>query len=228
MNYYSKEKPIILKEYGKIIQKMVEKAVEEPSREKRNDMAEAIIDFMAQLNPHVKSTEDYKQKLWDHLFFISDFKLEVDSPYPMVQRELIVPIPEKFDYPKSVNKHRHYGKYIVDFIDKAILLDEEKRKVITTHIASYMKLVHKTWNNEVVNDAIVKNDLSNFSKGLLEMSEEENIKHLLPSEKNNIFKNNFKNKNKKNKKNPNQQNPNQKRNHNPNQNPNQNNRNKIK
>lgn len=222
MNYYSKEKPIILKEYGKVIQKMVEKTVDEPDREKRTEKAHAIIDFMAQLNPHVKSTEDYKQKLWDHLFFMSDFKLDVDSPYPMVQRELIVPIPEKFDYPRSVNRHRHYGKYIVDFIDKAVQLEEEKRKVVSQHIASYMKLVHKTWNNEVVNDAIVKNDLSTFSNGLLEMPEDENIKHLLPTVKTNNFKKNNNNKKKKN--NNNQQNNNQKKNNNQNHN----NRNKSK
>ena len=210
MHYYVKEEPIILKEYGKIIQKFVMHAMQEGDREKRTKMAYAIVEFMAQLAPAVKSTEDYRKKLWDHLFFITDYQLDVDAPYDIAQRDSIVPVPEPLAYPSGQNKFRHYGKYIVEFIEHAKFKTEEQRKVIAGPIASYMKLVHKTWNNEVVNDSIVKNDLFNISTGMLEMADDESIRHLLPKGKmtmnhnqNNINNNNVKKKKKKKGGNPN-------------------------
>ena len=204
MHYYVKEEPIILKEYGKIIQKFVMHAMQECDREKRTKMAYAIVEYMAQLAPAVKSTEDYRKKLWDHLFFITDYQLDVDAPYDIAQRDFIVPVPEPLPYPSGQNKFRHYGKYIVEFIEQAKYKSEEHRKVIAGPIASYMKLVHKTWNNEVVNDAIVKNDLFNISTGMLEMADDESIRHLLPKGKmtmnHNPNKNNNNNKKKKKKK----------------------------
>lgn len=217
MNYYVKDEAIILKEYGKMIQRYVQFAIKEPDRTKRTKMAYTIVDFMSQLTPSIKSTDDYKKKLWDHLFFIADYKLDVDAPYEIAEREFIVPIPAKFGYPRSRNRFRHYGRYIVEFIEQAKSLDDDKRKVVTGPIASYMKLVHKTWNNEVVNDAIVKNDLYNISSGQLEMSEEESIRHLVSKGKLTMNTNQGNsNKNKKNKnKNKNKGN-NNRNNHSPN------------
>lgn len=204
MNYYVKEEPIVLKEYGRIIQKLVTHAKAEEDREKRTKMAYAIVDFMAQLTPTGKSTEDYQKKMWDHLFFIADYQLDIEPPYEIAQREFIVPVPEPLPYPRGQNKFRHYGKYIVEFIEEAKNQTEDHRKVIAGPIASYMKLVHKTWNNEVVNDAIVKNDLFNISSGMLEMADDESIRHLLPKGKmtsnHNQNRNNPNNNNKKKKK----------------------------
>lgn len=180
MQYYTKENQIILKEYGRLIQEYVEHIKLEPNREKRTKMAYAAVESMAQLTPSVKSTADYLKKLWDHLYFIADYKLDVDAPYEIAEREFIVPTPVKMHYPTSKNKFRHYGQYIIEFIAEAGKHDDAKRKVLTRPIAAYMKLVHKTWNNEVVNDAIVKNDLHNISNGQLVMAEDESIKQLLP------------------------------------------------
>lgn len=200
MNYYVKEESIILKEYGKIIQKLVMYAKAEVDKDKRTKMAYAIVDFMAQLTPASKSTEDYLKKLWDHLFFIADYQLDVDAPYEIAQKEFIVPIPEPLPYPSGQNKFRHYGKYIVEFIEQAKSQSDEHRRVIAGPIASYMKLVHKTWNNEVVNDSIVKNDLFNISSGMLEMADDESIRQLLPKGKMTMSGNGHQNKNKKKKK----------------------------
>jgi hypothetical protein len=200
MHYYVKEEPIILKEYGKIIQKFIMHAMQEGDREKRTKVAYAIVEYMAQLSPAVKSTEDYRKKLWDHLFFITDYQLDVDAPYDIAQRDFIVPVPESLPYPSGQNKFRHYGRYIVEFIEQAKYKSEEQRRVIAGPIASYMKLVHKTWNNEVVNDAIVKNDLYNISTGMLEMADDESIRHLLPKGKMTMNHNPNKNSNNKKKK----------------------------
>ena len=190
MIYFQKEKRITLKEYGKTVQKMVDLAVQEPDRARRTAMAFAIVEIMSKISPLSKQTESYVQKLWDHLFFISDFKLDVDSPYPMVARELIVPKADKFHYPLRLNKHRHYGKYVVEFIDKAVEMEESKKNIVAHSLASYMKLVHKNWNNEVVNDEIVKNDLNIISKGKLEMPEDESIKQLVSGWNNNLTNSN--------------------------------------
>ena len=201
MNYYTKEEPIVLREYGKSIQSYINLCIAEPNKEKRTIIAYAIVDFMAQLTPQVKATSDYRKKLWDHLFFIADYKLDVDAPYEIAEKDVIVPTPAKMYYPKFGSPFKHYGKYIVEFINFAKDFEEDKRKVMARPIASYMKLVHKTWNNEVVNDSIVKNDLFNISKGMLDMPEDETIKQLLPKNKmtnNPNFKNKNKNKNKNN------------------------------
>ena len=200
MNYYVKEESIVLKEYGRIIQKLVMHAKAEADREKRTKMTYAIVDFMAQLTPAGKSTEDYLKKLWDHIYFIADYQLDVDAPYEIAEREFIVPMPEPLAYPSGHNKFRHYGKYIVEFIEEAKNQTEERRKVIAGPIASYMKLVHKTWNNEVVNDAIVKNDLFNISSGMLEMADDESIRHLLPKGKTTVNHNQNRNNSNNNKK----------------------------
>lgn len=206
MKYYVKQEPIILKEYGKIIQNFVLHAKAEEDKEKRTKMAFAIVDFMAQLTPAGKSTEDYEKKLWDHLFFIADYQLDIEAPFEIAQREFIVPTPEPLAYPGGHNKFKHYGKYIVEFIEKAKEKSEDQRKIIAGPIASYMKLVHKTWNNEVVNDSIVKNDLFNISSGMLEMADDESIRHLLPKGKmttnNNQNRTNNNNNKKKKKKKP--------------------------
>ena len=200
MNYYVKEESIVLKEYGRIIQKLVMHAKAEADREKRTKMTYAIVDFMAQLTPAGKSTEDYLKKLWDHIYFIADYQLDVDAPYEIAEREFIVPMPEPLAYTSGHNKFRHYGKYIVEFIEEAKNQTEEHRKVIAGPIASYMKLVHKTWNNEVVNDAIVKNDLFNISSGMLEMADDESIRHLLPKGKTTVNHNQNRNNSNNNKK----------------------------
>jgi hypothetical protein len=109
-------------------------------------------------------------------------------------------VPESLPYPSGQNKFRHYGRYIVEFIEQAKYKSEEQRRVIAGPIASYMKLVHKTWNNEVVNDAIVKNDLYNISTGMLEMADDESIRHLLPKGKMTMNHNPNKNSNNKKKK----------------------------
>lgn len=199
MQYYTKESPIILKEYGKLIQGYVHYAMKEVDKEKRTKIAYAIIDFMSQLTPQVKATVDYRRKLWDHLFFIADYKLDIDAPYDIAEKEFIVPTPTKLDYPKDDMKQKHYGKYIVEFIEQAAEFEEVKRKVLSKPIAAYMKLVHKTWNNEVVNDSIVKNDLHRISKGALLIADDEHIKQLLPTRNNKISSNQGHNKNKKKK-----------------------------
>jgi len=98
--YNTQREKMFISEYGRNIQKMVDYAVKEDDRNKRNKLAQALITLMGNLNPHLRDVADYKHKLWDHLFIISDFKLDVDSPYTIPTRESVQQKPEMLDYPQ--------------------------------------------------------------------------------------------------------------------------------
>ena len=112
LEYNTERGKLLISEYGRIIQKMVQVAVEEPIRERRQTIANEIIKLMGQLNPHLRDVVDYKHKLWDHLFVMSDFKLDVDSPYPIPTAETIKAKPEPMIYPQSRIQFRFYGKIV--------------------------------------------------------------------------------------------------------------------
>ena len=100
MEYNTQKTQLHLPEYGRIIQQLVERCKELPTKEERNEMAMAIIDFMGQRNPQLRDEENYKHKLWDHLFILADYDLDVDSPYPFPTREQLSEKPKKMEYPK--------------------------------------------------------------------------------------------------------------------------------
>jgi len=155
-----------LTEYGRNIQKMIDHAIEEEDREKRNIIARAIIAVMGQLNPHLRDVHDFTHKLWDHLFIISDFKLDVDSPYPKPSRETLTETPEKIKYPSKDIKYLHYGKNIELMISKAIKMPigPEKDALIEI-IANLMKKFYVNFNRENVTDEIIFEQLEKLSGG---------------------------------------------------------------
>ena len=125
-------------EYGRNVQKMVEYLVTIDSREKRLQQAEIIIELMGTLNPHLKTIEDYKHKLWDHLFQMTEFKLDVDSPYPCPTPEMVFAKPEVLPYPQKRIRHRHLGHNLQEVLDRAMAeTDEAKRNAM---IAEAFKL----------------------------------------------------------------------------------------
>ena len=127
-DYNTRRPKMVIPEYGRNIQKMIDHAMTVENKEERNKIANAIISVMGQLNPHLRDIADFKHKLWDHLFIISDFKLDVDSPYPLPDREAIAKKPEKLAYPENNIKFKHYGKTIENLIDQAILIEEKEEK----------------------------------------------------------------------------------------------------
>lgn len=169
MNYNSAKPKLIMPEYGRHIQEMVEyvKTIEDP--EKRQKNAETIIELMGILNPHLKNVEDFRHKLWDHLFTIANFDLDVKSPYPIPTREDIFRKPEKIPYPKPGKTHRHLGKNILTLIDKACNETyEEKREALTRLIAYYMKLAYNNWHREIVHDEMIRDEIEVLSNGRLQ------------------------------------------------------------
>ena len=172
-DYNTRRPQMVIPEYGRNIQKMVEHAINTPDRAERNKIANAIISVMGQLNPHLRDIADFKHKLWDHLFIISDFKLDVDSPYPLPDKEVIFEKPKKMSYPSFDNRYKHYGKTIVDLIDQAILLPEGAEKAaLVAIIANLMKKTYLNFNQDSVNDEQIIQDLKLLSKGQLKVEDD--------------------------------------------------------
>jgi len=155
-------------EYGRHIQEMVDYVCTIENPEERQKQAQCIIELMGILNPHLKNVDDFKHKLWDHLFLISDFTIEVNSPYPTPTREKLFKKPDPLPYPTSNLKHKHLGKNISKVIDKAMAeTNEEKKTGFSQAIAYCMKLAYGNWHNDPVNEDIVKEELYIISNGEL-------------------------------------------------------------
>ena len=178
MEYNTTRNHLIIREYGRHIQKMVEYVLTLEDREKRQKNAYALIELMGFLNPHLKNVEDFRHKLWDHLFFMSDFKLDVDSPYPIPQKETYKLKPDPLPYPKRHPKYAHLGKNLEVVIDKALTEEDPEKKAGFAHaIAYYMKLAYSNWHKELVHDDTIRTELNSITGGQLEFSNTPYIKH---------------------------------------------------
>lgn len=155
-----------MKEYGKNIQQLVNHVAGIEDREKRTQSAFTVIEIIKQLNPSLKQEND--QKLWDDLFIMSDFKLDVDAPFPMPEKELLGKKPLPIGYPKGEVKFKHYGRNIEKLIEKAVEIenDEEQENAII-YIGQLMRSFHSTWNRDNFDDGIIIDDIKTLSKGKL-------------------------------------------------------------
>ena len=168
MEYNTTRSRMLMPEYGRNVQKMVEYLVTVEDHQKRLQQAEVIIELMGTLNPHLKTIEDYKHKLWDHLYQMTDFNLDVDSPYPCPSPEAVFAKPEVLPYPQDNFVHRHLGKNIQVILQRAIAeTNEEKRHGLTQAVGYYMKLAYANWHKEPVHDDMIKNELAEITGGAL-------------------------------------------------------------
>lgn len=163
------EKPknkVILKEYGKNIQKLVDYIKTVSEDEKRTEYAFALVELMKQLNPLLKTESD--QKLWDDMYIMSDFELEVNGPFPMPPKELLGKKPQPIGYPEGEVRFKHYGRNIEKLIEKAIEIeDDDEQETALIYIGQLMRSFHSTWNRENFDDAIILDDIKTLSKGKL-------------------------------------------------------------
>ncbi|TSJ40656.1 DUF4290 domain-containing protein [Mucilaginibacter corticis] len=175
-DYNSTRSKLLLTEYGRNVQNMVKYIVDLPTKEERNRYAQVVIDLMGFLNPHLRDVADFKHKLWDHLHIISEFKIDVDSPYPKPSEEAIHIKPEPLRYPNQRIRYRHYGKTIEMMIEKAKSIEEpERRKHMVQAIANFMKMAYVQWNKDSVADETILADLVALSKGELKLDENINL-----------------------------------------------------
>jgi hypothetical protein len=178
-DYNSTRNKLILSEYGRNVQNMVKYIVALPTKEERNRYAQVVIDLMGFLNPHLRDVADFKHKLWDHLHIISDFKIDVDSPYPKPAPDAIHLKPEPLRYPNQRIRYKHYGKTIELMIEKAKSIEEpERQRHMVQAIANFMKMAYVQWNKDSVADEIILSDLVALSKGELKVDENINLNRI--------------------------------------------------
>lgn len=166
---YNTERPkMLIPEYGRNVQKMVDFAITIADREERNKVATAIIAVMGELKQHLRDAEDYKHKLWTHLFIMSNFELDVDSPYPMPEKEKLAEKPQRMAYPKGTIKFGHYGKTVEKLIAIACEMEEgDERLALTKTIANMMKKFHLMFNSSTIDESVIMQHLSKLSQGKL-------------------------------------------------------------
>jgi hypothetical protein len=184
LEYNSSRNKLVISEYGRHIQKLVEHAMTLKDKEERQKMANGIIDIMGELNPQLRDVADFKHKLWDHLFVISNFELDVDSPYEKPVIEKLFEKPEPLAYPNSKIKYNHYGKVIELMIDEAIKMgDQELKSKLVIAIANQMKKSYVNWNLDTVEDEVILNQLTKLSKGKLSVPEGTELSKFTPNPK---------------------------------------------
>jgi hypothetical protein len=178
MEYNSQREKLIIPEYGRIVQDMVSQCLATEDRDKRSRLAKVIVHVMAQLNPQIRDYNDYKQKLWDHLHIISDFKLDVDSPYPVPTRDIINHKPEPIPYKSATVAYRHYGRNIQEIIRKAIEMEDgEEKTALIRAIGNYLKKSYLAWNRDSVTDEVIAQNLHEMSKGKLSIGADITLEH---------------------------------------------------
>lgn len=178
MEYNAAREHLVMREYGRHVQKMVDHILTVEDKASQQSQAESVVELMAFLNPQLKTIEDYKHKLWDHLFVISDFKLDVESPYGKPERATYKTKPDPLRYPKRKPRYNHLGKNLELVINKAMAEENPEKKSGFAHvIAHYMKLAYSNWHKELVHDDTIRTELNSITGGQLEFSNTPYIKH---------------------------------------------------
>lgn len=192
LEYNTERSMLIIPEYGRHFQKMVDYAVSIADREERNQVAKAIISVMGNLQPHLRDVPDFQHKLWDQLFIMSDFKLDVDSPFPITSKEVLQQRPDPLEYPQNFPKYRFYGNNIKRMIDVAINWEKgDKRSGLEYAIANHMKKCYLNWNKDTVDDQVIFKHLYELSDGKIDLaSDGENLTDSGQFLKNRISKSN--------------------------------------
>lgn len=169
-DYNSSRTKLILPEYGRNIQNMVQHCKGIADREERNRAARAVITVMGNMNPHLRDIADFKHKLWDHLAIMADFELDIDAPYETPALVVLKEKPKIVPYTTNTTKYRHYGKIIELFIKKAAELPEgEERDTFIASLANHLKKLYLTWNRESVTDELIFKDLETMSGGKIKV-----------------------------------------------------------
>lgn len=177
MEYNTEKDPLVISEYGRNVQNLINYAKTVEDKELRQKYAERIVALMYQMNPDNKNINNYRAKLWSHLLRIADYDIDVDAPEDSILAKEDVVKPEPLHYAKAVRRHRHYGSNVKRLIEKAIAMEDgPKKDAFAETIARYMKLAYRTWNREhYVSDELIMEDLEKMSQGQLKLADNYNL-----------------------------------------------------
>ena len=174
LQYNTKRTQLIIPEYGRHVQLMINQILETQDREERNKMARAVIGIMGNMNPHLRDVPDFQHKLWDQLFIMSNFQLDVDSPFEKPQQEVLEQKPDRLAYPQRNPKYRFYGNNIKSMIDVAMNWEDgDLKNALVYNIANHMKKCFLNWNKDTVQDEVIFNHLLELSDNKLKVREED-------------------------------------------------------
>jgi hypothetical protein len=169
--YNTQREAIILKEYGRNVQKLVNYIRTIPEKEKRTKMATTLIELIKQLAPVVKEAHENPQRMWDDLYIIADFNLDIDNPYTTPDRTILFKKPRKMEYPQNDVRFKHYGKNIERLVVEAIKKeDPQEREEATIYLGKLMKTFYSNWNKETLDDSVIVKDIALLSKGKLTLN----------------------------------------------------------
>ncbi|WP_162426988.1 DUF4290 domain-containing protein [Pontibacter pudoricolor] len=175
---------LLLREYGRNVQDLVNHILTIEDRAERTRLSQLLINLMAKLNPQLRDTQDYQQKLWNHLYVMSGSQLDVDAPYPLSAMEYLNDKPQRMHYPLETPKFKHYGQNVELLIQRATELEDEKeREAAIVSIGKLMKTLYRSYNKESITDDVILSDIRQLSKGKLNMD-------LAFIESNNLFESN--------------------------------------
>ena len=177
---------LLLREYGRNVQDLVNYITKVEDRAERTRLSQLLINLMAKLNPQLRDTQDYQQKLWNHLYVMSGSTLDVDAPYKLSAMEYLNDKPQKIEYPMDTPRYKHYGKNVELLIDRATELeDEQEREAAIVSLGKLMKTLYRSYNKDSITDGVILDDIRQLSKGKLDMD-------LSYIERNNLFESNVK------------------------------------
>ncbi len=170
LEYNTEREDLIIPEYGRHIKKMIDHVSSLKSKDERNKLSNAIISVMGNLQPHLRDVPDFQHKLWDQLFIMSDFKLDVDSPFEKPSKDILDSKPLPLEYPQSFPKYRFYGNNIKIMIDEAVKWDNsDKKDALIFTIANHMKKCFLNWNKDNVEDQVIFEHLYELSDSKIDI-----------------------------------------------------------
>ncbi len=170
MEYNTERTTLKIPEYGRNVQRMVDYCLTIEDKEHRSKVAQSIIDVIGNLNPAIRDAPDYAHKLWDHLFIMSDFELDVDSPYPIPTAESFVGLPDEVPYPVKSRKFRHYGSIVKTMVERAVSMEDgEEKEALVYGIAYAMKRNYLKFNKDTVDDKTILADLQELAEEKLKL-----------------------------------------------------------
>ena len=170
LEYNTVREDLIIPEYGRHIQKMINYAASRETKEERNKLANSIISVMGNLQPHFRDVPDFQHKLWDQLFIMSDFKLDADSPFEKPSKEVLNAKPDPLSYPQNYPKYRFYGNNLKIMIDEAVKWEAgEMKDALVFTIANHMKKCFLNWNKDSVKDQVIFDHLFELSNSEIDI-----------------------------------------------------------
>jgi len=167
MEYNTEREQLIIPEYGRHVQTMINHATALTDKAEQQKCVNAIIDFMGQMNPHLRDVKEFTHKLWDHLHIMSDFKLEIESPYTKPAIEKLAERPEKMTYPGNKIKFSYYGNTVQTMIESALKMEGDQKEILTGMIANQMKKSYILFNESSVDNNMIRLHLKQMSNNQL-------------------------------------------------------------